>query len=154
MTKTTPGVCSTGVATLRRDGFASLSDEWPAGLARRVFAAPGTLTTRPLRFTGSELFVNAAIDGELRVEVLDREGRVIEPYRIEACEPATGDSTRHRVRWRGGVSLHDLAGDAVRFRFALSRAKLYSFWVSPSDRGNSNGYVGAGGPSFSRAREV
>ena len=149
-----PGVCSTGVATLRRDGFASLSDEWPAGLARRVFAAPGTLTTRPLRFTGAELFVNAAIDGELRVEVLDREGRVIEPYRIEACEPVTGDSTRHRVRWRGGVSLRDLADDAVRFRFALSRAKLYSFWVSPSDRGNSNGYVGAGGPSFSRARDV
>ena len=30
-----PGECSTGLATLRRDGFASVSDQWPAGVPNR-----------------------------------------------------------------------------------------------------------------------
>jgi hypothetical protein len=52
-----PGVCSTGLATLRRDGFVSLDapiDRGPrgAGLPSR----PRSITTRPVRFTGSSAF--------------------------------------------------------------------------------------------------
>ena len=58
-----PGDNSTGLATLRRDGFVSM-DAGDAG---------GLLTTRPVRFKGRYLFVNIdAADGELRVEALDR----------------------------------------------------------------------------------
>jgi len=144
-----PGICSTGLATLRRDGFVSM-DHPAAGSTRRIqsSAAPGTLTTRPIRFTGRHLFVNVnAAGGALRVEVLDRTGRAIAPYGTAQCVPIAEDSTRVRVAW--GTDLAPLAGETVRFRFHLSAAQLYAFWVSDSASGSSRGYVAAGGPEFS-----
>jgi hypothetical protein len=149
-----PGVCSTGLATLRRDGFASLTDQWPAGTAREVHARPSSVTTRPLRFSGGHLFVNADVSGELRVEVLDRGGAVIEPFSATRCIPVTGDATRQSVAWHGQPSLRRIAGEPVRLRFTLSRARLYAFWVSQSERGASGGYVAAGGPRYSTPRDV
>jgi hypothetical protein len=149
-----PGVCSTGVATLRRDGFASLSDEWPSGVARQVTSRQSTLTTRPLRFSGRHLFVNAEVDGELRVEVLDVTGRVIEPFSAARCMPLTSGGTRQLVQWDKHASLSALVHEPVRLRFTLSRARLYAFWVSPSERGSSGGYVAAGGPAYSGPRDV
>lgn len=133
------GVCSTGLATLRRDGFASME----AG------AEAGTLTTRPLRFSGKYLFVNAAsAGGELRVEMLDAGGNPIAPYTRDTCAPVSADTTRTRVRWKDTEDLSALAGQAVRFRFHLRGGALFSFWVSPAESGASNGYVAAGGPGF------
>jgi hypothetical protein len=146
-----PGVCATGVAMLRRDGFASM--DWATGTitAFRRSSEPdgsGVLTTRVVTFTGGHLFVNADLrDGELRVEVLDANGRTVEPFTRERCERLTGDSTRHPVRWTLG-SLRDLAGRPLRFRFTLARGRLYSFWVSGWPTGESGGYVAAGGPGF------
>jgi hypothetical protein len=137
------------LATLRRDGFASM-DHPALGSVRRIQSstAPGTLTTRPVRFTGRHLFVNVnASGGTLRVEVLDRDGRVITPYGTAQCVPIAEDSTRVRVAW--GADLASLAGEPVRFRFHLSAAQLYAFWVSDSPSGSSHGYVAAGGPEFS-----
>ncbi len=145
-----PGECSTGLATLRRDGFASLGDEWPSGVPRVVSKSPGSLTTRPVRFSGRHLFVNASVDDALRVEALDAAGRVIEPFTLERCVPIKGDGTRLAVTWTGGPSLAGLAGQIIRFRFTLSRARLYAFWVSRSATGQSRGYVAAGGPGYSR----
>jgi hypothetical protein len=150
-----PGTCSTGVAMLRRDGFASLSDRWPSDRPRRVGGAPpGTMTTRPVRFSGGHVFVNASVAGELRVELLDESGRVIQPYSHALAVPLSGDSTKHRVEWRGTRSIESLAGQSVRFRFHLSNADLYSFWVSRSPQGASSGYVAGGGPGFARGRDV
>ncbi len=130
---------STGLATLRRDGFAGMAAD----------DEPGSLTTRPLSFSGAHLFVNAACaDGELRVEVLDGRGEVVPGYSAADCVPLAGDSTRHRMTWRGGMNLARLAGRPVRFRFHLRRGALYAFWVSGSLRGESSGYVAAGGPGF------
>jgi hypothetical protein len=150
-----PGVCSTGLATLRRDGFASLTDDvtTPQPVRARQ-SPPSSVTTRPLRFSGSQLFVNAAVAGSLRVEVLDREGRVIEPYSAANAVPVTGDATRMAVRWRSGASLKSLAGETVRFRFILAKGRLYSFWVSASPSGASGGYVAAGGPGFRHGRDM
>src|SRR4029077_12808743 len=95
-----PGVCSTGLATLRRDGFASMDAGGPGPRVERVspVAAPGTLTTRPVQFSGRYLFVNIdAPEGELRVEVLDRDGRVMAPFSATACVPLREDSTKARV---------------------------------------------------------
>ena len=130
---------STGLATLRRDGFAAMAagDE------------PGSLTTRPLSFSGAHLFVNAACaDGELRVEVLDERGDVAPGHSAADCLPLAGDSTRHRMAWRGDASLARVADRPVRFRFHLRRGALYAFWVSANVRGGSSGYVAAGGPGF------
>lgn len=145
-----PGECTTGLATLRRDGFASVSDQWPAGQARQVNGSRARLTTRPVRFTGQHVFINARIAGDVRLEVLDATGRVIAPYSYEQSVPVTGDGTRLPVRWRGRESLAELRGEVVRFRFTVSDAHLYAFWVSPSPAGQSRGYLAAGGPGYSR----
>ena len=69
-------------------------------------------------------------------------------YSAADCVPLAGDSTRHRMTWRGGMNLARLTGRPVRFRFILRRGALYAFWVSGSLRGESAGYVAAGGPGF------
>lgn len=142
-----PGVCTTGLATLRRDGFASME---PAD------ARGGTLTTRPVRFDGDYLFVNAdAQDGEIRVEILDDEGRPIAPFLRERSSGVRGDGTRLPVRWDGADRISGLRSRAVRFRFQIGgRARLYAFWVSPSRGGASRGFVAAGGPAFSTTADV
>lgn len=133
------GVSSTGLATLRRDGFASMDAGHPED----------QLTTRPVRFDGKYLFVNANTrQGELRAEVLDRDGKPILPYTRENCMPVRGDTTLTHVRWAEADDLSPLAGSAVRFRFWLSDGSLYAFWVSPDKSGASYGYVAAGGPGF------
>jgi hypothetical protein len=136
---------STGIAKLRRDGFASME----AG------AATGTLTTRPLLFSGSHLFVNTACaDGELRVEALDATGAPIAPYTLENCHPVAADQTLAAVTWKGADDLEPLRNRPVRFRFHLRNGDLYAFWVSPDASGASHGYVGAGGPGFTGATDT
>ncbi|MBM4038117.1 MAG: hypothetical protein FJ290_06340 [Planctomycetes bacterium] len=155
---TASGVCTTGLATLRRDGFASMDGD-------------GTLTTRPVTFKGKHLFVNSA--GELQAEVLGEDGAPIAPFTRDNCSvgPVGGasaprvpssssrgaepppttearDSTCQPVRWKGADDLSALAGKPVRLRFHLKDARLYAFWVSPDASGASHGYVAAGGPGF------
>jgi len=146
-----PDVCSTGLATLRRDGFVSMDHPGHARVERLSGSgvAPGTLITRPVRFSGKHLFVNlAAPSGDLRVEVLDEAGRTIAPFTAAACVPVRGDSTCARVTWTSSKDLSAIANRAVRFRFQLSNGALYAFWVSADEHGASRGYVAAGGPGF------
>lgn len=136
---------STGLAVLRRDGFASMD----------ALDADASLTTRPLRFSGQHLFVNAdAQGGELRVEVLDEKGQILPGCGRADCAPVTGDSTLQAVTWAGVADLSALAGQPVRFRFHLRKAHLFSFWVSPDTSGASYGYVAAGGPGFAAPRDT
>ena len=115
----------------------------------------GTLTTRPVRFSGKYLFVNADADeGELWVEVLDEAGEVVPGFSRDECETVTGDSTLQAVTWKGGGDLLALAGRPVRFRFYLRSAELYAFWVSPDASGASYGYVAAGGPGFTETTDT
>jgi hypothetical protein len=146
-----PGECSTGLATLRRDGFASMDwrkdDARPRAVSRSGLRG-GFLTTRTLTFSGAHLFVNADVNGELRVEVLDEAGQVIAPFSRDACAPFRGDRTRAAVSWTAG-SLAQLAGRRIKLRFWIEEGRLYSFWVSPWTSGESRGATAAGGPEFS-----
>jgi hypothetical protein len=137
--KTRDGGGSTGFAILRRDGFASMYSREDAG----------TLTTRPLRFSGKELFVNARISdgGMFRVDVLDERGQPRPGFSDGEGENAVFNSTKMRVAWKK-TRIADLAGQTVRLRFHLARGRLYSFWVSKDDNGRSGGYVAAGGPDL------
>ncbi len=133
------GTSATGLATLRRDGFASMD----------ALGAEGTLTTRPVLFSGKHLFVNAdAAKGELRAEVIGADGGPVPGFTREDCVPFKGDATCAPVRWKGQPDLSQFVGENVRFRFSLRDGCLYSFWVSPDLSGASRGYVAAGGPGF------
>jgi hypothetical protein len=130
---------SIGLAILRRDGFASMEAD-PKG---------GSLTTRPVVFSGTRLFVNvAAATGELRAEVLDENNAVFPGFSAADCLPVKVDSTIQSVGWRNGADLSALRGKPVRFRFHLNSGSLYAFWVSPDESGASRGYVAAGGPGY------
>jgi hypothetical protein len=133
------GVCSTGIAVLRRDGFASM-DAGESG---------GILTTGRLRFSGRYLFVNADADaGELRVEILDEHGTAMPAFSQAECIPVCADKTLQAVQWKDRKDLSALARRPVKLRFHLKNSRLYAFWVSPDASGASHGYVAAGGPGF------
>ena len=109
---------------------------------------PGTLTTRPLTFQGSRLYVNADVpEGELRVEVLDGDRAV------RTSTPIRANGTKLAVRWGEG-DLSGLSGKPLRLRFHLKQGRLYSFWVSSDAGGASGGYVAAGGPGFDGPRDL
>jgi len=128
------------VAILRRDGFASMRPN--------VGMTSGELVTRPIRFDGRYLFVNAALGkGLLRVEVTDESGKVLPGYSAADCEPVAGDGVKMSVRWKRSGDLSAFVGKVVRFRFviencAVNEGDFYAFWVSPSLAGESRGYVG------------
>jgi len=131
---------STGVAVLRRDGFASMN----AG------EEEGIIFTRPLTFSGKYLFVNVeSARGRFRAEICGHDGRPLAGFNCEDCMSLSADSTRQIVAWKNGESVESLAGRPVRFKFYLTNAKLYSFWVSKDLRGVSGGAVAAGGPGLS-----
>jgi hypothetical protein len=128
------GTCVTGLATLRRDGFASMD----------AAAEEGTLTTRPLTFNGSRLFVNADLrEGELRAEVLEG-GKV-----IRTSAALKGNGTKLEL-----ADLSGLSGKTLQLSFRLKQGALYSFWVSSDPKGSSGGYVAAGGPGFEGLRDL
>ena len=138
------GNCHTGLATMRRDGFASMDAD-----------KEGVLTTRRMKFKGKYLFVNVdATEGKLWAEVLDFDGKAIQPFTRDNCNPIVGDTTLQRVTWKDVDSLSELAGQPVRFRFYFENGSLYSFWVSPDNSGASYGYVAAGGPGFVGPRDT
>src|SRR5262245_5899498 len=149
-----PGVCSTGLAVLRRDGFASLDPPGRRDVVRRSpTIAPNTILTRPVRFAGRCLFVNADLSsGSLRAQIEDVDGRPLAPFTLSECVPVRGDRVASRVVWREADDLARVAGRPVRFRFE-SGGPFYAFWVSRSPRGESGGYVGAGGPAFRGTRD-
>lgn len=130
---------SIGLATLRRDGFASMGTD-----------SQGSLTTRPVRFQGQHLFVNHATSGGgLRVEAIAADGSV-----AARSETVSGDRTREAIRWEGGGSLEGLKGQPVRFRFHLTKGRLYAFLVSPDPEGASYGYLGGGSPEARGVRDL
>ena len=124
---------STGLAKLRRDGFASMNA-----------TGTGTLTTEKVTFDGKYLFVNAdAPQGSVRAEILDENGDVIDGFSAADCTPVSGDNTKMMLSF--GKDLSEFAGTPVRIRFTVTDGKLYSFWVTDDAvNGASNGYLAGG----------
>ena len=135
---------SIGVATMRRDGFVGF-----------VADGRGEVTTKPVKFSGRHLFVNAECRfGSLAVEALDEAGNVLQGFAAADCQPLSRtDSTKAEIRWRSG-DLAALAGKTVRFRFKLHCGTFYSFWVSADPSGKSGGYLAAGGPAYNGLRDL
>ncbi len=133
-----------GLAILRRDGFTSMDADEQGG----------TLTTRPVIFSGKHLFVNAdAPKGRLTVEILDESGKIIAPFTRTDCRTMSGDSTKRKIEWDSAADLSGIIGKPVRLRFHLTNGSLYAFWISQNEDGASHGFVAAGGPGFKGARD-
>jgi hypothetical protein len=126
---------STGIALLRRDGFASLD-------------GTGTITTRKLTVSPDKkyLFINAkAPNGSVSAELLDAEGNTVTRYETENCASFHGDSTCIRLMWKEKTACDFHAGGKqFRLKFTLKNAKLYSFWLSDTDVGGSCGFDAGG----------
>ncbi len=113
-----PGTMSIGLATLRLDGFSSMNASFDGG----------SITTRPYRFVGSMLLLNAKSDyGKVLVELLDEDDTPIQGYSRGECAPVETDGVDVPVRWKGGLSLADLEGRPVKVKFHLFNARLYSY---------------------------
>ena len=131
---------SIGLATIRRDGFASID----AG------SVEGSLTTKPFIWPGAKLLVNmnargcaSITDGwqqgpGARLEILDANGNVVSELSRNECIPFTGDSRDHdhKFRWTSGKDLNGLIGVKIRLRFFLVDTELYGFRSATSDSGN------------------
>ncbi len=132
-----------GLGRLRLDGFCSLDA-----------TSQGYVLTKPIRFRGSSLSVNAVVHsmaeagetsnptweglfthapggrGSIRVEVEDEKGQVISGYEASSCKPLEGDGLRQKVIWQEKKDLAPLKGGVVRLKFILTNASLYSFRIS------------------------
>ena len=112
-------VGSVGLVKFRKEGFVSIrADE--RGLESYV-------VTRPLRWPGGELAINAdASDGYVKVAATDAFRRPYEGFTFEDCVPFTGDAVRHGVAWKD-ARMSALEGNVVRLEFAFKRADLFAF---------------------------
>lgn len=109
-----------GLATLRVDGFASLAASYSGG----------RVTTKPFRFDGGRLRVNAKADfGRIRVEVLDEAGAPIEGFESDNCRPLSADKIDQPVEWQNQPSLAPLKDRPIRLRFGLHNARLFSYAI-------------------------
>lgn len=122
---------ATGIAILRRDGFASLGVE-----------NDGFIRTRKLTFKGKRghFFVNAETeaDGCVKAMIKDEKGNVL-------CEsrPFCGDSTCAELDF-GNFDLASLEDKVIKLEFYIGKGRIYSFWFSESENGESGGFDGAG----------
>jgi len=108
--------------TYRVDGFVSV----------HAPADGGQLVTKPLRFAGTKLTINAATaaGGRIRVEIQDAAGQPIDGLSLEDCHAFCGDAIEHTVSWTGGTKLDTLVSKSIRLRFELQDADLYSMQFS------------------------
>lgn len=134
---------STGLSTLRRDGFVSM----------KASKNEGFLLTEKLSFDGKYFFVNADVrnkKGKLLVELLDENGQSITGFTKKDCIAMKKEnSTKYMISWKNNKDLSSIKNKIIRVKFYLTDGDLYSFWISPWETGESRGYTAGGGPGLS-----
>lgn len=100
-----------------------------SALATTGFGQVGEALTMPVRFTGSSLELNVDCGGHgwVMVEVADEAGSPLPGFALADSVPTMINSVRARAAWKAGSSVAALAGKAVRLRFSMKDAKLFSF---------------------------
>jgi hypothetical protein len=113
--------------------------DWPDNRLRRVTvpknriagihadADGGFCVTRPLRFSGSELFVNYSTSaaGSVVVELLDTDHRPVPGFTAAEFEPLYGDELDAVARWNGR-RLAEAPVKPVRLRVRLADADVFA----------------------------
>ncbi|MBK9167270.1 MAG: hypothetical protein IPM24_07370 [Bryobacterales bacterium] len=105
--------------TLRIDGFASVGAGYGGG----------DVVTKPVVFSGKQLEINYATSaaGGVRVELTDTAGKPLPGFAAGDCREIIGDEIARTVVWSQGSDVSRAAGTAVRLRFVLKDADVYSF---------------------------
>jgi hypothetical protein len=122
------------IAALRQDRFCAIEGH-----------DGGMLETKTVQWPGGDLELNAdtrssidahprqQLDGIIQVEVLDADGVKLPGYSGTDGAAFTGNTIARGglnsgvVRWPGDRSLDHLAGQRIRLRFGITRARLYTF---------------------------
>ncbi|MDO4557950.1 MAG: hypothetical protein Q4C47_03185 [Planctomycetia bacterium] len=104
--------------SLRVDGFASIHAPYSGG----------TFRTKPLVFTGENLYINAGTSapGTIRVEIQTVSGESIPGYTWDQSPVLTGNWIEKKVVWADDRNVAELAGTPVVLRFFMKDADLYS----------------------------
>ncbi|MEO6647357.1 MAG: hypothetical protein ABIN89_13275 [Chitinophagaceae bacterium] len=105
--------------TLRLDGFVSVNAP----------LAGGEVVTKLIKFTGSKLMLNLSTSaaGSVRVEIQNADGQALPGFSLGDCPEIYGDDLERAVVWKGNADLAGISGKAVRVRFVVSDADVYSF---------------------------
>jgi hypothetical protein len=101
-----------GLARMPRDRY----------VAREADLNMGRLITRPLILNGSRITVNAYVEGEMCVRLVDMKGQTIEGF---DWVNLSGDAVDHPVAWE--KELKSVSDKPVQIEFQLQDAQLYGF---------------------------
>ncbi len=119
--KASHNVC---LGRLRKDGFVSI-DAGEDG---------GFMLTKPLKYPGGQLHINARTNdsGFIRVSIREghgvRDGEWPEAWHFDQVVPFTGDSLDETIQWRHGKTLETFPSQTLRLHFWMEQAELFSFW--------------------------
>ena len=108
-----------GMMKIQRDRYVS----------RDAGAEGGTLLTPVLVTTAEGITVNASVDGELKVRVLNENGQPLPGFGWSDFTPVNGDSLSHPARWEGDFA--SLKGRPIQLEFSLVDGQLYGFTLVP-----------------------
>ncbi len=103
---------------MRTDGFASVHAPY----------TEGEMVTKPIRFDGSHLVLNYATSaaGGIRIELQDADGKPLPGYELDKSDEIIGDQIERVATWKGSANVGSLKGKAIRLRFVMKDADLYS----------------------------
>jgi hypothetical protein len=121
-----------GMASMPRDRFAGLqplarSDQ---PILKHPLENVGQVTLKPITIGRScSIEVNAdASTGEIRVEVLDGDGKRVQGFSYDEAVPIKGNSLKHAVQWKSG-GLSGLPEQQYLLRILLKNATVYAITV-------------------------
>jgi len=104
-----------GLVRIKRDRYVA-----------REAVGRGMLRTRLVTIEGDSLSLNVdASRGEVRVQIVDDQGRPLRGFGFADCAAIRADDVSAPVRWKRPLS--ELRRKPVRVEFALRNAKLFSF---------------------------
>ncbi len=86
---------------------------------------PGYLWTRPFVLGGTEIRVDAQIDGRLRAELCVPFGRPLPGFTKANSSVISGDSTGHVLSWKGADPRH-YAHNAVSLRLEVEKGTVFN----------------------------
>jgi len=101
-----------------RDRFIAVSAGAGGGFRTPAFRHAGT---------GLELNIDCGGLGETFVQILDEQGKPLQGFLREDCDPVDLNQLSQAVTWRGRGDLSSLRGVPIRLEFFMRESRLYTF---------------------------